>query len=333
MLWGFFPLYWLMLRHVDARELVAHRILWSFALLLLIVPAAMSRGVWGGWSAVLAQMASPKQWTSVVLAASMIAINWLAFVYAATHGQILNASLGYYINPLFNVLLGVLFLSERLRWQQWLAIGLAAIGVAVMTVASGGLPWPALAMATSFAVYGLLKQKSQLPVLAGLFLETLVLVVPTLLYLFWLESQGSGQFLSQGWQTRTLMIGGGIVTVLPLALFAMASQRIALSTMGVLQYVGPTLQLLVGSSIAGEAFGWDRVVGFFFVWCGIVIFMWNLHRQSRKPSDIPPVVPRSPSPPAESPVRGTMELPVGDPESQRVDQSRSRRSVGELDAR
>ncbi len=275
-LWGLFPLYWRYLRHMDSVELVGHRILWSFVLLLVLVPCLLSAKQLGGWPKFRKALTNPRYWMVYTLAGAMIAINWLAFVYAVTNDRILDASLGYYINPLLNVLLGVAVLGERLGWQQWVAILLAAIGVGVMTVAGGGLPWPAVAMATSFAVYGLIKKKAPLPALAGLLLETSVLVLPTLVYLSWLHSDGQGAFVSGTTTTRLLMLGGGVVTVVPLTLFALATQRVALSTIGVLQYIGPTLQLIVGAVVAGEPFGKWRIVGFAFVWCGILLFLIKL---------------------------------------------------------
>lgn len=275
-LWGLFPLYWRYLSQVDARQLVGHRVLWSFLMLAVLVPAMLSLGHMGGWSAFRRTVMSGRCWAVYALAAAMIAINWLAFVYAVTHGRILDASLGYYINPLLNVMLGVMFLGERLAWQQWLAISFAAVGVAVMTVVGGGLPWPAIAMASSFAIYGLVKKKASLPPLMGIWLETAVLVIPTALFLWSMEASGEGAFGSGSWSTRALLVGGGVVTIVPLTLFAIATQRVPLSTIGVLQYVGPTLQLFCGAVVAGEPFGTGKIVGFAFVWCGIVIFLIKL---------------------------------------------------------
>ncbi|QEG42553.1 EamA family transporter RarD [Roseimaritima ulvae] len=275
-LWGLFPLYWRYLRQVDALQLVGHRVLWSFLMLAVLIPALLSMGQMGGWSVFWRTITSVRCWAVYALAATMIAINWLAFVYAVTHDRILDASLGYYINPLLNVMLGVLFLGERLAWQQWVAIGFAAVGVAVMTVLGGGLPWPAIAMASSFAIYGLVKKKASLPPLMGIWLETAVLVIPTALYLWTVEASGEGAMGGGSWGTRALLIGGGVVTIVPLTLFAIATQRVPLSTMGVLQYVGPTLQLLCGAVAAGEPFGTGKIIGFGFVWCGIVIFLIKL---------------------------------------------------------
>lgn len=275
-LWGLFPLYWRMLGQIDAQQLVAHRVLWSFVLLSLLMPVLLSAGQLGGWAAFKRIFFNLRYWSIYAIAAAMIAVNWLAFVYAVTHDRILDASLGYYINPLLNVLLGVVFLGERLAWQQWVAITMAAIGVSVMTVMGGGLPWPAIAMAGTFAVYGLIKKKAPLPALMGIWLETAVMVLPALAYLAWVESEGRGAMSGGDWTTTALLVCGGLVTITPLTLFALATHRVPLSTIGVLQYVGPTLQLFVGAVVAGEPFDSSKLIGFAFVWCGILIFLIKL---------------------------------------------------------
>ncbi|QDS95219.1 putative DMT superfamily transporter inner membrane protein [Roseimaritima multifibrata] len=272
-MWGLFPLYWRNLLMVDPLELTSHRVLWSFVLLSVLLPILLSLKVWGGWELFLKAVCTRRVLWIYAAAALMIAINWLSFVYAVTNGRILDASLGYYINPLLNVLLGVIFLRERLASSQWVAIGLAAIGVTVMTVAGGGLPWPALGMACSFAIYGLLKKQAPLPALLGLWLETAILAGPTLILLGMMERTSGTAFLAGTLSTQALLMFGGVITVAPLALFAIASHRVSLSTMGVLQYIGPTLQLLVGTLIAGETFGVWRIVGFVFVWTGILVYL------------------------------------------------------------
>lgn len=294
-LWGLFPLYWGLLHPIGAAELVAHRILWSFVLLALLVPILIGTGWQGDRGQMLTHLRRPRVWGAYALSATMVSINWLAFVYAVTNNRILDASLGYYINPLLNVLLGVLVLGERLSRPQWIAISLAAVGVSVMTIAGGGLPWPAILMATSFAFYALIKKRTPLPALIGLWMEMTVLLVPTLLFLGWLESQGTAESTGVSLGLKALLLTGGIVTILPLALFSFATQRVALSTIGVLQYIGPTLQLICGAVIAGEPFGTSRAIGFLFVWSGIAIFLMKLHADSRTPATKEIARPSTPS--------------------------------------
>jgi chloramphenicol-sensitive protein RarD len=272
-MWGLFPIYWRQIGNADSMELVSHRIVWSFVTLGLVLPVMLWRGRWGGFAVVAKQLRSRRVWAIYIVAALMIAINWLAFIWAVNNNRVLEASLGYYINPLLNVLLGVVVLGERLRWPQWVAVGLAAVGVSVMAIGNGGLPWVSMAMATSFAVYGLVKKKATLPVLLGLMLEVTVLFIPAVIYL--------GMRLAAGvstMQTGTpvefgMLLGAGLVTVAPLAFFAAAVQRVDLSLMGILQYVGPTLQFWVGYVLFEETLDPSRKIGFVFVWVGLLIFL------------------------------------------------------------
>lgn len=277
-LWGLFPVFWKLLTHVDAVELVAHRVIWSFGMLLIGVPLIAQSGNLGGSVTLRAMVRQPKTWLVYATAAGLIGVNWLAFVWAVNNDRILEASLGYYINPLLNILLGVFFLSERLSTLQWTAVGSAAIGVTVMTVAGGGLPWVSLAMACSFALYGLVKKKAKLPVLAGLLFETGVLAVPAVLYLTIAYRFDQAAFLQINRQTDALLMMCGVVTIAPLALFAIAARRVPLSLIGILQYVGPTLQFLVGTLIFHESFSGWKVVGFVFVWIGLLLYLLQTRR-------------------------------------------------------
>lgn len=285
-MWGLLPLYWRLLNTVPSIQLVCHRILWSSLLLLIVVPLMVHRGQQGGTPQLFAALRSWRVWAIYAVAAGMISLNWLAFIWAVNHDRVLEASLGYYINPLLNVLLGVIFLGERLWPAQWAAVGIAAVGVAVMAIAGGGLPWVALLMASSFAIYGLVKKKAPLPSLAGLMLETVILLFPALAYVLLAESRGVGAFGHSGRLADGLMITGGFVTVIPLALFAIAARRVPLSTIGVLQYVGPTLQFFVGAVLLGEPFGGGRLIGFACVWTGLLLYLFSLrqYRQQRSTS-------------------------------------------------
>lgn len=280
-LWGLFPLFWNLLSHVDAVELVCHRVLWSFGMLAIGVPLMAQRGTLGSATTFRSVVPGPKTWLIYSAAAGLIGINWLAFIWAVNHDRVLEASLGYYINPLLNILLGVVFLGERLGKLQWTAVGSAGIGVTVMTIAGGGLPWVSLAMACSFALYALVKKKARLPALAGLLLETSVLAVPAAAYLVFASRMGRSAFLQVNWQTDVLLMMCGVVTIAPLALFATAARRVPLSLIGILQYVGPTLQFLVGTLIFREPFAGWRIVGFVFVWIGLVLYLLQ-STQSRR---------------------------------------------------
>lgn len=284
-LWGLLPLYWRLLYSVPALQLVCHRILWSFVLLVIVVPLLLRRDNGDGAAEFRTAVRSPRAWAIYALASLMIGFNWFAFVWAVTHDRVLEASLGYYINPLLNVLLGVAFLGERLRMAQWTAVGVAAVGVGVMAVLGGGVPWVALMMATSFAIYGLVKKKAPLSSLTGLLFETVILVFPALAYVAIVEARGDGAMGQLDVVSNGLLIAGGFVTVLPLALFAVAARRVPLSTIGLLQYVGPTLQFFVGAVLLGEPFEGARVIGFVCVWAGLLLYLFSLRRPAATEAD------------------------------------------------
>lgn len=275
-LWGLFPIYWKWLHHVPAIELIAHRIIWSFVALVIVLVVLRQ------WSAFRAEIAKPRVLRLYVLAAVLIGINWFVYVWAVNEGYIVETSLGYFINPLLNVLMGVVILRERLRPAQWLPIGLAAAGVLYLTVLYGSLPWIALTLAFSFGLYGLVKKLAPLNSLNGLTLETGVLLLPMAGYLIFAEISGQGVFLHTDLISNLLMLGAGPVTVIPLLLFASAVRRIPLSTVGILQYIAPTLQFLIGVLIFHEAFSAAQFVGFALVWLALIIFtgenLWQRRR-------------------------------------------------------
>ncbi|GAA5508533.1 EamA family transporter RarD [Novipirellula caenicola] len=272
-LWGLFPIYWRQLGQVDATELVWHRILWSFVMLCMILPVVLRKGNLGGYQAFVTAVRTPKVWAVYSLAAVMIAINWLAFLWAVKNNRVLEASLGYYINPLMNVMLGVVVLGEKLGRIQWVAVAVAAVGVLVMSIAGGTVPWVSLAMASSFAFYGLIKKKTHLPAIVGLWFEMAVLVLPAVLIIGSRSVSGEGAMIGSTSAVKMMLIGGGLVTITPLMLFAAAVRRVNLSTIGILQYIGPTLQFIVGAFVFGEPLDAWRILGFGFVWCGLVIFL------------------------------------------------------------
>ena len=274
-LWGLFPLYWRLLSNVPSATLLSHRIAWSFAWLFLLgcfVPRL--RRSFG-------YLRETSRLKIYAFAALMIGINWGAFLYAVNSGQVLQSSLGYYINPLFNVLLGVIVLGEKMDRFQWAAIGLATIGVTLMAMAGSGVPWIALTMATAFALYGLAKKKAPLPALEGLTLETTLLLPLALIYFAVNPSPSAESYPPLTW---VLLVTGGLITIIPLTLFAVAAKRVTLTTIGIAQYVGPTMQWFVGVVVLGEPFGMDRLVGFVFVWIAVAIFITgSLIKRQRMP--------------------------------------------------
>ena len=263
--WGLFPIYWKLLGGVPALQLLCHRIVWSFLLLFGIILA-------GRQFILLRDKLTRRTIFIYSVAAVLIAINWLMYVWAVGKGYIVETSLGYFINPLLSVLLGVLFLGERLRPWQWLPIGLAAAGVLYLTLAYGSLPWIALTLAITFGFYGLVKKTAPLGSLHGLTLETGILFLPAIGFLLFSEFTGKGAFLHTSPVINLMLVGAGLVTVAPLLMFASAVQRIPLTTMGVLQYVNPTMQFLLGVVIFREPFDQHRLIGFCAVWAGLILY-------------------------------------------------------------
>lgn len=275
-LWGFFPVYWKLLHDVPAPQLLGHRIGWSF---LLLVAVILITRQWSNFrSAVNARVLR-----IYFIAAILIGINWLLYVWAVNAGFIVETSLGYFINPLLSVLMGVLFLRERLRAAQWIPVILAAIGVAYLTIVYGRLPWIALSLAFSFGFYGLTKKLAPLGSLYGLTLETGILFLPAVIYLGITQANGTGAFLHSGVTADLLMVGAGVVTTIPLLLFASAAKQIPLSMIGILQYLAPTIQLLIGVFVYKESFDHTRLIGFGIVWLALVIFWVENYLSKRMP--------------------------------------------------
>jgi chloramphenicol-sensitive protein RarD len=272
-LWGVLPIYWQLIREVPALQVVCHRIIWS---VLLLVPLLS----WTGqWPAAMAAISNPATMIRQVAASMFLAINWLAFVWAVSNGRMIESSLGYYINPLLNVLLGVLLLGERLRQGQTIAILLAATGVGWLSWHVGTVPWIAIALASSFCLYGLAKKTTSVPPLVSLWIEATVLLLPAIVYLTKQHLQGDGAFGTYGLRIDGMLLASGIVTSVPLWCFANAAQKLPLSTLGILQYLGPTLQFLLGWWVYKEPFDATRMIGFFLVWTALSIFAWDLVHQ------------------------------------------------------
>jgi len=264
--WGLFPIYWKFLKHVPAVQLLGHRILWSFALLALVLLFT------GQFGALRQKLTDLKVLRIYALAAVLIGINWLTYVWAVNAGFIVETSLGYFINPLISVVLGMIFFRERLRPLQWIPVVLAAAGVIYLTLSYGRLPWIALTLAFSFGFYGLVKKLAPLNSVFGLTLETGILLVPAILYLVFAEISGAAAFSHTGATSDILMIGAGLATTIPLLMFAGAARRIPLTMIGLMQYIAPTMQFLLGIFIYKEPFSFQQLIGFGIVWCGLLVF-------------------------------------------------------------
>lgn len=264
--WGFFPLYFKAIQNVPALQIMFHRVVWSFVFLAVVIAFRKE------WRELIGKATSRRVLIIYALAGALLAINWLVYIYGVNSGQVVETSLGYYINPLVSVALGVVVLRERLRPAQWAPIGLAAAGVLYLTLSYGTLPWIALALAFSFGLYGLAKKLSPFGSLHGLMLETAILLLPALGFLLYAEGQGTGAFGHAGWETSLLLALSGILTMLPLLMFASAARSIPLWMVGLLQYIAPTGQFLIGVLVYHEPFNTTRIIGFSVIWAALLIF-------------------------------------------------------------
>jgi len=265
-LWGFFPIYWKFLHEVSALQVIGHRIGWSFVFLLMVVLLTRQ------WDGFRAAALTPKVIGIYAVASVLLTINWLVYVWGVNSGFIVETSLGYFINPLLSVLLGVIFLRERLRPTQWIPVVIAAIGVIYLTAVYGRLPWIALALAFSFGFYGFVKKLAPLGSLYGLTLETGIVFPAALIYLLVVEINGTAAFIHDGAFITALLIGAGVVTTIPLLMFASAAKQIPLSVVGLLQYIAPTIQFLIGIFLYKEPFDRSHLIGFGIVWVALIIF-------------------------------------------------------------
>lgn len=266
LIWGLMPLYFKLLARVSAPEIVAHRILWSLVFLGVLV------ALWRRWSEIRAALASGKVLTTLFVTALLIAVNWLVYIYAVVSGQVLEGSLGYYLNPLVNVLLGVVLLKEKLSRAQLFACLLAGAGVAVLAAGAGSGLWISITLAISFASYGFLRKIVAVDALEGLWVETAILAPVALGYLLWLQASGTGQFGRLGTATDLYLVLGGAVTATPLLLFTAAARRLPYSTLGFLQYVAPSLQFLLAVLVFGEPLTPAHAICFGAIWAALAIF-------------------------------------------------------------
>jgi chloramphenicol-sensitive protein RarD len=264
--WGLIPLYFKMLQAISPVEILAQRTFWSLVFLLGVLAARNQ------WSWIRDVARRPRVLAAFTASAFLLAINWGVYIWACNNDRIIDASLGYFINPLFNVLLGLLFLRERLRPGQWTAIGLAAAGVAWLTWQAGHPPWIGLVLAGTFSIYGLLRKIAVLGALEGLSLETALLLPLAAGYLLLLAHDGRGAFVTEPALSQWLVLASGPLTAIPLLLFAAGARRIPLSVLGILQYAGPTLQLLLAVWLYHEPFGGARLAGFALIWLGLALY-------------------------------------------------------------
>jgi chloramphenicol-sensitive protein RarD len=286
-LWGLFPLYFPLLEPAGGLEIVAHRVLWS------VVFVAGLLTVVRRWAQVRTLVADRRKLVVLLGAAVLIAANWLVFVYGVNSGQVVETSLGYFINPLVSVLLGVVVFSERLRPLQWTAVGIAAAAVAVLTIDYGRPPWIALTLAATFGLYGVMKKVVRVEAAPGLFVETALVAVPAGVVLAVLHTGGDGTFGNAGAGHALLLASSGIATAVPLLLFATAARRIPLSTVGLLQYVTPLMQLAIGVFVFDEPMPPARLAGFVIVWVALAVFTADTLRHARAGSRrvVPETVP------------------------------------------
>lgn len=278
LIWGLIPVYLKQLHGVSALQVTAHRLLWGciVALIWLAVRRELPQ--------VTLALSSPAIRLRLLASAALVSVNWLTYIWAVDTGRVVEGSLGYFINPLVSVLLGVVVLGERLNRAQWIAVSIAAAGVSYLTWSAGQLPWIALILAFSFGLYGLVRKTARVDALPGFAGETLLLVPAGLGYLIWCEIADRGVFGHGASMIDLLLILGGPLTAVPLVLFAFGARRIPLSTVGLLQYIAPTLQLLLGIFMYGEPFSRSRAIGFVLIWAALAIYAADGVRRSRSRS-------------------------------------------------
>ncbi len=265
-MWGFLPAYWKLLQSVPPIEILGHRIVWSLVACTLFL-VATRRTAW-----IKRVISHPAQLAPLVLTALVLGANWGIYIWAVNYGHIVESSLGYFINPLLNVLLGTVFLRERLRSWQWAAIGLAFAAVVYLTLSAGRPPWIALSLALTFGFYGLIRKTAVIDAVEGLTVEMVFLAVPAFAFLITSAGRGTGAFVAAGPATTLLLVFAGVVTALPMALFTIGARRVTLTTLGVLQYAAPSLQFLLGVFVYREDFQPSRLLGFSVIWLALILY-------------------------------------------------------------
>ncbi len=277
-IWGLLPLYWKLVEEAGAYEILAHRGIWSLLICLSLL--ALRKQLKSAY----VMVRSSRTLSLLFLASGLLTINWGVYIWSVTVNRVVEAALGYYITPLINVTFGVLLLREKLRPAQWIAVALAAAGVVILTLGYGSLPWIALVLAISWGSYSLIKKSLNLGALETLSLETLFAFIPNLVFLLIIESNGSAEFGST-WSISILLFGAGAATVIPLLLFNGSTTRLPLSTVGLLQYITPTIMFFIGIYINNEDISTTKVIGFAFIWIALAVLSRDLYRSSRPLDD------------------------------------------------
>ena len=277
-IWGLLPLYWKLVEEAGAYEILAHRGIWSLLICLSLL--ALRKQLKSAYKMVR----SSRTLSLLFLASGLLTINWGVYIWSVTVNRVVEAALGYYITPLINVTFGVLLLREKLRPAQWIAVALAAAGVVILTLGYGSLPWIALVLAISWGSYSLIKKSLNLGALETLSLETLFAFLPNLVFLFIIQGNGSAEFGST-WTISLLLFGAGAATVIPLLLFNGSTTRLPLSTVGLLQYITPTIMFFIGIFINNEDISMTKVIGFAFIWLALAVLSRDLYRSSRPLDD------------------------------------------------
>jgi chloramphenicol-sensitive protein RarD len=267
--WGILPIFWKLLKNLSAFEILCHRMVWSFVFLFILL---MIQRHWKWFPKAIKH---PKTRYLFMISAGVLGLNWFIYIWAVNSGYIVQSSLGYFINPLVVVLLGVFFLQERLRTGQWVAVAIAAIGVIYLTIIYGQFPWIALSLAISFGIYGLIRKTGALNSIEGLFFEMIVLLVPAISFLSYLEINGQGAFGHFDRQTTLLLLLTGIATALPLLLFATGARRLSMTNLGLLQYIAPTFQFLIGIYVYHESFAMTHLIGFSLIWIALLVYTFE----------------------------------------------------------
>ncbi|TBY83846.1 EamA family transporter RarD [Rhizobium leguminosarum] len=275
LLWGFLPIYMKAVAHISPAEVIAHRIVWSLPLAGIVLI------VLGRTQDIRAALSSPRMLAMAALTASLITVNWGTYVWAIGAGHSLDAALGYFINPLFSIFLGAVFLKEKLQPLQIAAIALAALAVAILALDSGGIPWVALTLAVSWGFYALLRKTLPLGPNQGFFLEVLILSGPALLYILYLEFGGQGHLYRTGLADTILLLGCGVITAVPLMIYANGAKLLKLSTIGIMQYIAPTMIFLIAVFVFHEPFGTARMIAFPLIWAGLFLYSWSMLKGSR----------------------------------------------------
>ncbi|OBT12909.1 chloramphenical resistance permease RarD [Vibrio sp. UCD-FRSSP16_10] len=274
-IWGISPIYFKTLSSIPAIEILIHRIVWSFFLLAGLIHFTQ------GWHSFREILKNKTKLVYLFISSFLIGLNWLIFIWAVNNNHMLEASLGYYINPIVNIILGMVFLNERLRKIQWVAVILAFLGVAIELVAFGSMPYISFALASSFGIYGLLRKKVNLDAQTGLFIETLFLLPLAIIYWALFTHSETSNMFNNGWHINSLLMLAGVVTTIPLLCFTGAATRIKLSTLGFFQYIGPSLMFILAVTVYGEALSFNKTSTFIFIWIALMVFSFDGIRYSR----------------------------------------------------